>query len=386
MSTLTFGEWPSSTAVTEDFGNGSEFGNGWGGGVAATSGWEAAWPSSSKDFADDPLPSTAFEPLPSGFGDSDGFHKTDFSQEAVESLAKADVHSAETLSDALNVKAPLLRRRAAELADGLSSLRSEAGHQAQAAERCVSALYVRAEELAAELTEAQAAAPLSAEAVQARQAILQEEVRVLERRAEVSSLGGSDSPAWAAAELERREVLEARISEAQVREAAASELATEQISEGEGRLAEIREELQEMKANSQSATGIRPWRARFEALVTAQNAIADRAAMLGPDPGSSRLDQALSAASAAAGAASGSHAAGARGPPPEYLIQAVRCICGLAEAERRRGGLLVERWRELQGNTPWQASEGKASIPPPDRPLSPSQPYEWNLDMCRATS
>merc|ERR1712232_833524 len=107
-----------------------------------------------------------------------------------------------------------------------------------------------------------------------------------------------------------------------------------------------------------------------EAQVTAQNALADRAAMLGPDPSSSRLDQALSAASAAAGAARGSHT-GARRPPPEYLIQAVRCVCGLAEAERRRGGLLVERWRELQGNAPWQVSEGGASIPPVDRAFSP---------------
>merc|ERR1719453_2508086 len=99
--------------------------------------------------------------------------------------------------------------------------------------------------------------------------------------------------------------------------------------------------------------------------------------MLGPDPSSARLDQALSAASAAAGAASaGAQAASARGPPPEYLIQAVRNACGLGEAERRRGGLLVERWRELQGNTPFQTAEGAAIVPPSDRLFSPSHAHD----------
>lgn len=446
MSTLAFGEWPLSMPAAENFGDGGAFGSSFPvSSAAATSGWEAAWPSSSAALTASPAAASGF---PSdSFGANDGtFGKAEASDAEVawpttsafaadaffqpsSSGAKAEdsgfglvsqcregAEAAQSSpsaaafypsagsnaannggfglvrslppSDVLDVsaKAPVLRHRASELSEELNRLRIEAGQQALAAKRCVAALHARAEELAVEFTEAQSAGPISADAARHRQAILREEVRALERRAEASNPGSSYTPAWASVEAEKIEVLESRICKAQAREAEVSKLGNEQLRHGEERLAELREQRHELQSHANARSGSMTWQARFEAFVAAQTALADRAAMLGPDPGAARLDQALSAASAAAGAAAGSHAPGARGSPPEYLVAAVRCICGLAEAERRRGGLLVDRWRDLQGNTPWQAPEGAASIPPVDRVFSPSQPFEWDLDLCRAAS
>lgn len=285
---------------------------------------------------------------------------------------------------ALHDRVPALRRYASDLSEELNSLRAYAGRQAVAAENCIEALHTRAQELGAELIKVQAAGPVSAEAIRQRQAVLREEARVLERRMGSDKFGGTNGPAWTRAEAEKREALEARISSAKDREAAALETALKEMKQSEEKIAMLRIEKRELesRANSDVST---TWKSRYEAFVSAQQALADRVAILGADPGAARLDQALSAASAAAGAATGSHAIGCK-KPPDYLLQAVKMLCGLAEAERRRGGLLTEKWRELHGNVVFTGTGSLNIVPPVEQVFSPSPAYAWDLDMCRSAS
>lgn len=310
----------------------------------------------------------------------------------------------------LAAKTPRLRREAARLAAELGSLGSEAARHSAAAERCVEALRVRAEELYAHLAEQSASSKQRADVVAHRQAVLEEEVRVLERRAEEAASGsccppGGEggggagcgawsarntgvgvSPAWVAVEAERREALEARIAAANAWNASATEQARESVAALEERLASLREERREVHARAAarraSAAASIPagagagtdhsWRARFQALEVAQHALADRAAAMGgADPGAERLAAALAAASAAARAAVDG---------PEHIGLAMRCVCGLAEAERRRAGLL----RQGGGHDPrLAATDGLGSVPPVDRSFSPSQAHDWDLDLQR---
>merc|ERR1712151_605305 len=76
-----------------------------------------------------------------------------------------------------------------------------------------------------------------------------------------------------------------------------------------------------------------------------QGRLADRVSSTPADESIIRLEQALVAASNAVRAG----ADGPGGPPPEHLIGALRCVRGLAEAERRRSGLLSGVWQELHG-------------------------------------
>mmetsp|Transcript_129505 Transcript_129505/g.242257 ORF Transcript_129505/g.242257 Transcript_129505/m.242257 type:complete len:391 (-) Transcript_129505:31-1203(-) len=284
----------------------------------------------------------------------------------------------------LSVKAPPLRQQAAQLSEELNHLSAEAGQQTVMAERCVEDLLRRAEAMCSQVREAKRESASRAEAMSHRQAVLQEEVRVLEQRGKVGALtGATNGPSWVSADAEKRKKLQARIMSAEARQAAAAKVTQDQKLRCEERLAGLRQERQELEACA-AATNSSMWRSRFEALVAAQNALADRAATFGPDVSRERLDQALAAASAAAAAAGGpASREGQSSATPEFLMEAVRCVCGLAEAERRRGGLLVERWRELHGNDSCRVAEGLGSIAPADRGFSPSRAYDWDLDAWR---
>lgn len=271
---------------------------------------------------------------------------------------------------------PELRRRAAELATELGDLGAEAGRQAAAAEHCMAQLRKRAEALRTGLAGTRADGG-RLDALMRRRAVLEAEVQVLERRAEEER-----APCEAAGrrEAEQRDALEARIAGAEARRAEAAQTAQAVVRQCEDRLAALREERYELEA---TAAPHMSWRARFEALVAAQNAIADRAAVLGADPGAAQLDRTLAAAADAVRSAEGSGAAA-----PEALSSTVRCLHRLAEAERRRRGLLVERWRELQGDRSEAITAGQGSaVPPPDGTVfSPSPARDWDLDMCRMAS
>lgn len=302
---------------------------------------------------------------------------------------RAALQGAAEIGALLTVKAPPLRHQAAQLAQELSDLNTEAGQQAAMAEQCIDELMLRAEALRSQVKEANKESSQRAEAACHRQAILQEEVRVLEQRAKAGTLAGAtNGPTWASVDAEKRKKLEARIVGAEQRQAAATKVAQETKRRCEDRLAALREERQELEASAGTAD-VCMWRSRFEALLAAQNALADRAATLGPDSGRERLDQALAAASSAVAAAGGGPACreGQSNAAPEYLLETVRCVCGLAEAERRRGGLLMERWRELHGHDSFRMADSKAcgSVAPGDRGFSPSRAYDWDLDMWRTT-
>lgn len=269
---------------------------------------------------------------------------------------------------------PELRRQAAELAAELSDLGAEAGRQAAAADHCMAQLRKRAAALRTGLAGTRADGG-RLDALMRRRAVLEAEVQVLERRAEEER-----APCEAACrrEAEQRDALEARIAGAEARRSEAARTAQAVVRQCEDRLAALREERYELEA---TAAPHMSWRARFEALVAAQNAIADRAAAAAADPGASQLDRALAAAADAVRSAEGSGPAA-----PEALSSTVRCLHRLAEAERRRRGLLVERWRELQGDRSEAIAAGHGSAAPQDGYFSPSPARDWDLDMCRMAS
>jgi len=269
---------------------------------------------------------------------------------------------------------PELRRQAAEIAAELGNLGAEAGRQAAAADLCTAQLRKRAEALRTGLASTRADGG-HLDSLMRRRAVLEAEVQVLERRAEEER--GPCESAFRR-EAEQREALEARIAGAEDRRSKAAQTALAMVRQCEDRLAALREERYELEA---TAAPHMSWRARFEALVAAQNAIADRAAAAGADPGAAQLDHALAAAADAVRSAEGN------GPTtPESLSNTARCLHRLAEAERRRRGLLVERWRELQGDRSEAIAEGHGSAVPQDGCFSPSPARDWDLDMCRMAS
>merc|ERR1711879_252537 len=87
----------------------------------------------------------------------------------------------------------------------------------------------------------------------------------------------------------------------------------------------------------------------------------------------------------------------------DHLASTMRCIRGLAWAERRRRGLLVERWRQFQGAsvsfpaslaspsrpgvaTPVPAvtaSSSPVAVGPQSCSFSPPRALDWDLDDCR---
>jgi len=301
-------------------------------------------------------------------------------------------HGATDLGRLLALRVPPLRAEAGDIANELGRLGADAARQAAAADRFVGALHDRAEALRSRLSAGRDEDARRAEALAHRQATLEEEVRVLERRSQFALLDSApaNGSAWAAAEAERREALEARIAEAERRKVSAAELGHERARQCEERLVALRDQRLEverrvatLEAGVQPGSGgPTPWRARLEAFVAAQNALADRAVPASPDHGWERIDRALSAAEAGACQTDSTRDVSA----PEYLAGAVRCLRGLAEGERRRGALLAERWRELQGDNPGSLAMGSGSLIPGDRSFSPSPENDWDLDLCRAAS
>mmetsp|Transcript_31648 Transcript_31648/g.58143 ORF Transcript_31648/g.58143 Transcript_31648/m.58143 type:complete len:369 (+) Transcript_31648:124-1230(+) len=313
--------------------------------------------------------------------ESDGSGAADMHAQLTELWRQAEAtrHAASELSGLLRVKAPSLRHQASSMADELNGLSAEASRQAAAAERCVAALHDRASMLRSQVIEAHLRSSEEADAITRRKLILEEEVRVLERRLEVEgdSLGAETTRREAFSG--RREIIEERIAEAEARQAADCMLAEEAVERCQARLAALRQAKLDVEAQAFNPA---PARRRYEAMLDAQYALADEAAASGPRPGSDRLRQAVTASYAAVRAVQ----AGPNGHA-EYLQSTMKCLSELVEAERRRGGLLAQQWRELQGEDRWRtAAQGSVvSVAPPqvDQRFSPRLTYDWDLDLCR---
>lgn len=326
-----------------------------------------------------------------------------------------------------------LRRGLAGLATEVDGLAASSARHAATGADCMEALRASAEALVAQLAEARANGDglISGDSltsdgqsgtvtgrdpvVARRRAQLEEEVRAMERRAarwpeesEVSVSagvalavdgGGINGRAWAASYAERQQVLEVRLAQAEAAadasRAAAEAQAQEAVQGAEAYLAELRKSRRNLE-NSISAASGGDWRARFEALVVAQNVAADRATRAadcgGADLGAARLDQALSAAllasqqhvnatTQAAASTSAAGAAGAAGGGFTTATAAAHCVAGMAEAERRRRGLLVEAWRKLQGEDPRLSASGRGGLVPVDRVFTPRRTRDWELDL-----
>mmetsp|Transcript_37900 Transcript_37900/g.85388 ORF Transcript_37900/g.85388 Transcript_37900/m.85388 type:complete len:375 (-) Transcript_37900:31-1155(-) len=293
--------------------------------------------------------------------------------------AEATRHAASELSSLLRTKAPALRREASSLAVELNGLSAEASRQAAAAERCVASLQDRASILRSQVIEAHVRSSEEADAITRRKLILEEEVRVLERRLEADGCTSVAETARSATISGRRQIIEERIAEAEARQAANAMQAEEAVERCEARLTALREAKLDVEAQAFNPA---PARLQYEAMLDAQYALADDAAASGPRPGSDRLQQAVTSSYAAVRAVQ----AGPNGQA-EYLHSSMKCLSELVEAERRRGGLLTQQWRTLQGEDRWRtAAQGAlASFAPPevDQRFSPRLVYDWDLDLCR---
>eukprot|EP00928_Gymnodinium_smaydae_P020327 TRINITY_DN17859_c0_g4_i1.p1 TRINITY_DN17859_c0_g4~~TRINITY_DN17859_c0_g4_i1.p1 ORF type:complete len:360 (+),score=75.67 TRINITY_DN17859_c0_g4_i1:36-1115(+) len=297
--------------------------------------------------------------------------------------------------------AQTLRLQALQLSEELNDLQNEHSAQVANADACLSELRADAQTLLDRLT---AEARLTCSAFEGmvhrdvlsgdpaaitlsrRRARLEEEVHSLERRAEdlqaaAGREGGVLGASWMVSVTERRTLLQERIDRAESSCASAEARAEASRLEGEARLNELQEMRQALQAEAEEvACNDRRWRGRFEALITEQNAAADRAyESLGPsDPGGPLLERSLAAAAAAA-------QEGARDPTAskssiERLAGAARCVFGIAEAERRRRALLVNAWRWAQGEDV-QTGRGHAcgELPPCDRAFSPPRDRDWEF-------
>mmetsp|Transcript_52637 Transcript_52637/g.125750 ORF Transcript_52637/g.125750 Transcript_52637/m.125750 type:complete len:385 (-) Transcript_52637:92-1246(-) len=302
--------------------------------------------------------------------------------------AQVSQDAAVHLSSLLATKVPMLRREASRLAAELNGLSAEAGRQAAAAERCAEALLERTSGLRSQLIEAHMRGTHEADAVARRKMILEEEVRVLERRLEVDDARAATSTADAsldAAFAERRKVMEERIANSEARQASVVQMAEEAVHRYEARLATLQEAKLGVEAN---ACNPEPAKRRYEALVDAQLALANEAALSGARGNSQYLGQALASASAAVRALqNGPHG------PPEYLFATVKWLNDLAEAEKLRSGLLAQQWREMQGEARHVGSSQiphlsgvrgePVTAPLVDQRFSPRLAYDWDLDLCR---
>jgi len=294
-------------------------------------------------------------------------------------------------------KASRLKKQATAIAAELESFAVEASRQAASADSCMSSLHSSAEALVGQMSDVKLALNSNirdqvgdeATALTRRRAQLQQQVAAAQRRVEDTAIGGvgaANGATWTAAERERRAALEARVARAEVGRAKAESQAEDVLQSCEMKLMQLRERRRDLEmeiSSGCSAEAANLWKSRFESLIAAQNGIADDASSpAAPDHGSARVDQALRAAAAAVQQAVDT--AGAQSPPSS-LVGAVRCVLGLAEAERRRRALVVEAWQKSQGDDPRAVARGLTCMPPVDRAFSPPRGYDWDLDACKGS-
>lgn len=280
-------------------------------------------------------------------------------------MASADVGYAPRGPRGLMERTEQLSSQASSLAAELGDLRHEAGRQALALQECMGALQANSEALLARLGAQQREDAGRAEALAHRQAALEREVRALERRA-------VEDRAWASAVCARREAIEARIALAEERQAAAARQVVEDAQECELRFSELREHRHELEAKAKAT-----WKGRFNAMAMSQLRAADAVAEAHDDSDCAALSQSLAAAAAAvadAAAGPGRPTAPKGKSPPESLGNLLRCVQGLAEAERRRRGVLLASW---SGDT------GMVAPPMAANPrLGPHPAGDERLDLC----
>jgi hypothetical protein len=298
--------------------------------------------------------------------------------------------------DAANVLE--LRRGLAVLAAELDEIAAASAQHATSGADCMDALNASAEKLVVELARDSPSSehrmPVNARdsSLVRRRAQLEEEICTLERRAARqdndanSSLNGGT---WAASFANREQALAARLRQAEAAaeasQTAAEMQAQEHVRVAEAYLAELRESRRELETSCNTAG--EDWRTRFGNFVVTQNFAADLAARdaecSGADPGSSRLDSALTAALHASQqrAYNTSSAGCTAGSLEATAVAAAQCVMGMAEAERRRRGLLVAAWRKLRGEDPFRNATGQGAVVPVDQVFTPRQTRDWDLDM-----
>lgn len=299
---------------------------------------------------------------------------------------------------AVQHKAPALRREAAQIDFELGGLAVDADRQLAAVDRSIDALRDRAETLLATLGKTRGVDNMrGAPALEHRRAALEEEILILEQRRGGVAAGAfamceANDRAWSSTQIARRTVLRERIAVAEARQVSSSDAAQEQVRHHTNQLLELRQARAELSmrsaaANSAALGGVTstPWQSRYEAVVAEQGRLADRVAETIADESVIRLEQAVAAAASALEDAS----EGAGSSPPQHLVGSLRCVRGLAEAERRRSGLLTERWHQLQGEecqmTAPPAAVASPAPVPPSRSFSPSRAGDWDLDALRDT-
>eukprot|EP00929_Paragymnodinium_shiwhaense_P007204 TRINITY_DN11113_c0_g1_i4.p1 TRINITY_DN11113_c0_g1~~TRINITY_DN11113_c0_g1_i4.p1 ORF type:complete len:465 (+),score=73.40 TRINITY_DN11113_c0_g1_i4:68-1462(+) len=277
-----------------------------------------------------------------------------------ERLAATDMDNRQKAQTFVTDKAEKATRAAQDvetLSVALRALETEVLQQAVAAEECMASLEIKAQALLKNLPQAE---PVRVAPLAVRRARLEEEVRSMERRLQNFAVKGQHDTAngdCTSAEAQRRAALDSRIRTADQNRAFAQDGMHEATLLLEARLADVRERRQALEASGMSGKSSSYWRGRFEALVAAQNASADRATATVPDTGAQRLDQCLAAAAQAVEQALATPG-DERSSPPAALVNALRCVGGLAQAEKRRRGLLVEQWRCLQGGGEQAMSQG----------------------------
>lgn len=257
----------------------------------------------------------------------------------------------------------------------LNSIALEISRLEDAAQRCLEGLQQQAEQLRERLADASAESLKTSEAAGQRRAALREELRTLPQVVP----GGFNGPTWAAMEAERELALSSRMKQAELLRVDAAHRLREQQQIFLARLQDVRKVRREAEARcallaqeeGYPASG-QTWRARFEAMISAQHTAAERAwaASVGGD--ADRLDQSLAAAEASLREADGAATA------PDHLIGALSCVQSLAEAERRRQGLLTEGWLQLQ----LRMRGSGYSLSSPRGHFSPPRSPEWDLAQC----
>lgn len=268
----------------------------------------------------------------------------------------------------LALRARQAQEEAAGLAAELGSLESDVVQQGRAAQRCQEELEERTRALLDEFSQARQESKQRALAMECRQTALEQEASAMQRRFladAVPRTGGADSSAAAAGDDLLSSALLARLSRAEGALSARGSLREE--IQTETKLAEVRESCSEVERCLLARSGVdaeaeggsgnnafgcckAPWVSRYEALIAAQAVLTERAAAGARDQNTAVEEQVLDTCSKSLNRLSAAIERGSGGrSPPEELTEVLRCMKGLAWSERRRRGLLMERWRELQG-------------------------------------
>jgi len=256
----------------------------------------------------------------------------------------------EKVAQSLAAKLPLARQHVAELDDDLNLLESDVSTHASAADACLDDLRTLAEALLVDMSNRRSASEKQVLAATQRRDDLEEEICTMQRRLGTSA---PDCHQSVVAEEWRRcangIVTVARSANVEYRDGPDVRI-IEELQRCKAHLAALRRSSSGLQARlacddgTASATNPTLWVSRYEAMVAVQGALVDRTAAAVSDAVTQDLDFALGACPRTLQ----DIAIRSREGVPEHLVSTTRCMQGLAAAERRRRGMLTERWRSLE--------------------------------------